>query len=86
MRRLRGGPGHRTRGGEGRRRRSRAKRQYVRWTSAKISRELLREQKRGEGGGRKGGGGDKTAGTHRVECGAAVAADEILNLLVRNLE
>ena len=30
--------------------------------------------------------GDKRAGTHRVECGAAMAADEFLDLLVRNLE
>lgn len=30
--------------------------------------------------------GDKTAGTHRVECGAAVAADEFFDLLVRNLK
>ena len=44
--------------------------------------------KLGEGGGREGregGRGDKAAGTHGMERGAAVASDVFLDLLVRNL-
>lgn len=48
----------------------------------KISRKFVRGFKWGEGGGRKG---IKTAGTYGVKRGAAVTADEFLDLLVRNL-